>query len=141
MIGDPNFTLSRWRKLMEDSLTHSVWNSENEKQAVVEKWRNRYVIFLQNILKDRSSSSSDADQKQRQAVGNVPRTSTVPVRSATATSSSKGSVTASTSAKPRSQQVLNSADPRASKSAGTAPGLTNKPAIKVSTKPATNGRS
>lgn len=132
-------SMFRWRKL-EDSLTHSIWNSENEKHIVVERKRNRYVKFLQNILNDKSPSSSDAEKKQGQANGNIPRTSGIPVRSVAATSLSNRSGTVSTGAKPHSQQVHNFAGPP-SKPARTVLGLTINPATKAPTKPTTNGRS
>ncbi|ROW01891.1 hypothetical protein VMCG_05576 [Cytospora schulzeri] len=50
MIGDQNFILARWRKLMKDSLTHAVWNSEQEKNTVVKNWEGRYIRFLQDII-------------------------------------------------------------------------------------------
>lgn len=86
---------------MEDSLTHAVWNSEKEKKVVVDDWRRRYVMFLQDILKPKKPSISEADKKkQEQASGNVHRASNMSVRPAASSVQATGpSTTTTTGAK------------------------------------------
>lgn len=117
---------------MEDSLTHAIWNSDSERNAVVQKWRSRYVKFLQDILSnDKSPSSADADKKQRQTNGDATRTTNLPVRPAAVSGPSNGSGMTSSGAKPVSQQVTKSSKQQAPRSAGTALGQTNKPVNKA----------
>lgn len=60
MVGAPEFGLLQWKKLMTDSLDHSVWNGkDNGKDDQVRKmvraeWEAQYTKFVYKILKDYS---------------------------------------------------------------------------------------
>lgn len=50
MVGQDNFGLMEWRKLMEDSIRHSVWNDENPQGPVRREWEQQYERFVYGIL-------------------------------------------------------------------------------------------
>lgn len=53
MVGDPDFGLLQWKKLMTDSLAHSVWNDgDGVKETVMAEWRAQYEKFVYKILTD-----------------------------------------------------------------------------------------
>lgn len=52
MAGQDSFGLTEWRRLMEDSITHSVWNKENPQAPVRKEWEDQYVRFVDGILKE-----------------------------------------------------------------------------------------
>lgn len=52
MAGQDSFGLMDWRRLMEDSITHSVWNKENPQTLVRKEWEQQYERFVYGILEE-----------------------------------------------------------------------------------------
>lgn len=50
MIGDPTFTLQKWKKLMQDSLLHSIWPTPEARKAACNDWQVRYKTFVNYII-------------------------------------------------------------------------------------------
>lgn len=48
MVGGPKFGLREWKKLMTDSLDHSVWNGKDDpvRKMVRAEWEAQYQKFV-----------------------------------------------------------------------------------------------
>lgn len=53
MVGDDTFGLMQWKKLMMDSLEHSVWfDGDDAKERVMAEWKAQYKNFVKTIRKE-----------------------------------------------------------------------------------------